>query len=159
TKFLILHVFPELLRTFPDLKIHLIGGPLSQLGEDVARKIQELNQQRPGCLEAQSATDLDQAMRQYRLIFAAGRVAISAFLQGLPLWAIGEYSSLGLTTASNFDQHCDSNFGDIGADAPSTRSAAEMIAQLSDFLKKPLPSLEERSHLQALAQPRFEFSR
>ena len=159
TKRLIRDVFPKLLSQFPELKIHLLGGPVSTLGTETLKEIEALNNQYPGCLVAVTPDNLDQALRKYKLVFGAGRVAISSLLQGIPVWAIGENSSLGFLQTNNFLQACTSNFGDIGLSGkPSDLAIPQMISELEQFLMQPLPSDQERENLMNSALRVFEFS-
>ena len=157
TKRLILDVFPKVLEKFPSLKIHLLGGPVKNLGSDTLKKIEELNQKYPGCLSSPIISNLDEALPEYRLIFGAGRVAISALLQGVPVWAIGEYNSLGLVTENNFSKFCQSNFGDIGPSrmAPVFDTGV-VIKSLTDFLESGAPAKPESQNLQVAAQRLFD---
>jgi peptidoglycan/xylan/chitin deacetylase (PgdA/CDA1 family)/glycosyltransferase involved in cell wall biosynthesis len=159
TKNLILSVFPELLKTHPQLKIHLLGGPMSNFGESVLNQIQELNQLYPGCLSHRESSDLDGDLTNYRLIFAAGRVAITGLLRGIPVWAIGEASSLGLVTEENFSLFCESNFGDIGLDAGGPKfSADSALKELNLILSKNPAQRSVRSQLREKALEHFDFS-
>ncbi len=159
TKRLIHEVFPKILERFPDLKIHLLGGPVSTLGSEALKKIEELNDKFPGCLTSKEATNLDQVLPNYRLIFGAGRVAISALLQGVPVWAIGENSSLGLVTESNFSKTSESNFGDIGTSKTLVPfQADELIKKLTEFLQGPTGAKSADHHLQNSAERTFNFA-
>ncbi len=159
TKRLIDEVFPKLLEKFPDLKIHLLGGPVATLGSEALNRIEFLNKKYPGCITSPATADLDQALPQYCLIFGAGRVAISALLQGVPVWAIGENISLGIVTGTSFSEICKSNFGDIGlTQAAPPFKPDEMIQRLTAFLQSKPEVGEESKALQLAAKARFDFS-
>ncbi len=159
TKRLIKDVFPKLLTQFPELKIHLLGGPVSTLGVETLNEIKTLNKKYPECILAVSSDTLDQALGKYKLVFGAGRVAISSLLQGIPVWAIGENSSLGPIDINNFSHACSSNFGDIGlSEKPSELNIPQIIAELEKTLKQPLPLTQDRENLIKAAFRVFEFS-
>lgn len=54
----------------------------------------------------------------YDLVFAAGRVAVESLLMGVPVFAIGEFCSIGVVNHSNLERCLESNFGDIGIEGP-----------------------------------------
>lgn len=159
TKFLILSVFPEILKKHPDLKIELVGGPLANLGNETQKKIDDLNRQYPECIKSVHSTNLEKDLHHYRLVFAAGRIAIGALFRGIPLWGLGEHSSLGIVNSGNFKDSCRSNFGDIGSERKKEELSSErIIHQLDEFLKNQIPSVEYRLHLRSLALQEYSFS-
>jgi peptidoglycan/xylan/chitin deacetylase (PgdA/CDA1 family) len=158
TKFLILNVFPEILKRHPDLKIELVGGPLVNLGIEAQKKMAELNQNYPDSIRQFHSTTLEKEMDRYQMVFAAGRIAIAALFRGIPLWAMGEDSSLGFVESRNFKDACISNFGDIGAKAKkSSLLADKILEQLDLFLKNGLPSETARKEVRELALKEFQF--
>jgi peptidoglycan/xylan/chitin deacetylase (PgdA/CDA1 family)/glycosyltransferase involved in cell wall biosynthesis len=112
---LIKKVFPSLLQEFSGLNIRLIGGNLSELKEDVQQQFQSLQQKFPGRLSHENfVQEADEAICQSSLVIGAGRVALSAALQGRPTFCLGEHQSHGLLTLKNLNECRASNFGDIG---------------------------------------------
>jgi peptidoglycan/xylan/chitin deacetylase (PgdA/CDA1 family)/glycosyltransferase involved in cell wall biosynthesis len=159
TKFLILNVFPETLKKHPDLKIELVGGPLANLGIEAQRRIDELNSEYPGCIKVVHSQSLEKDIENYQLVFAAGRVAISALIRGIPLWAIGEHGSHGLVEPRSFSDNLKSNFGDIGIESKKEKlDPHKLIFQLEEILSRPPLSQEVRQELQHLALLNFGFN-
>lgn len=156
SQFLIKEILPRLLMKFPDLKVDLLGGPLENFKDDTRQLIQDLNRKYPGCFQHRSPPHLEEAIENYDLVFGAGRIAIAALMRGVPLWAIGENSSLGLATARNFIEMCRSNFGDIGCKAQKEPLQEEKIYhELLDFFAAPPPELISRKQLQSMAIKEF----
>lgn len=159
TRFLILNVFPAVLKVHPDLKIDLAGGPLVNLGPEAEKKIAELNRQYPGCINHLSSPSLENELHRYRLVFAAGRIAIACLMRGIPLWAMGEHSCRGIINQRNFRDATRSNFGDIGRKAKKEDiSSAQVATELTEWLHHPPASEEQHLELRKMAVEEFEFA-
>jgi len=114
-------VAPRLLEKFPTLVIDMIGGEESLLGPPQAH---------PRIRIHSHLQNLDQEISKYRLVFAAGRIAMASLVRGIPTYAIGEYTAEGLVRQLNLSKALASNFGDIGRDG---RATAELdLQKLSD---------------------------
>ncbi|MBC7371153.1 MAG: polysaccharide deacetylase family protein [Bdellovibrionaceae bacterium] len=105
------NVAPRLLEKFPKLHIDMIGGEESLLGPREAH---------PRIRIQSHLSNLDEELAKYRLVFAAGRIAMTALTRGIPTYAIGEYKSEGLVRTLNLSEVLRSNFGDIGDDGRAT---------------------------------------
>lgn len=124
-------VVPQLLTEFPDLHIDVIGGEAALLGP---------REPHPRLHFQSHLTQLDQELSQYQLVFAAGRIAMSSLIRGIPTYAIGEYKSEGLINSKeSLLQALKSNFGDIGADGQATSEVdfQQLRDQALEFLKNP----------------------
>ena len=65
----------------------------------------------------------------------------------------------GFIQPDNFSKACSSNFGDIGlSEKPSELNIPQIIAEFEQFLKQPLPSVQERENLIKAAFRVFDFS-
>jgi peptidoglycan/xylan/chitin deacetylase (PgdA/CDA1 family) len=151
-------VVPTLLATHPTLEIDIIGGASELLGDEILQRVKDLQNQHLGRLTIQNfRPNLDDELTNYALVFAAGRVAITALGKSVPTVAIGEYCNEGLVTLENLPQALASNFGDIGADgsATSTIDFSLMKMQLQSFLKGQLTNASESEAVAAIIQREF----
>jgi peptidoglycan/xylan/chitin deacetylase (PgdA/CDA1 family) len=123
-------VAPGLLKAFPQLHIDVIGGDPALLGAITSHPQVHVQNHHPR---------LDDELGKYQVVLAAGRIAISSLLRGIPTYAIGEYSAPGLVRGENLDEVLKSNFGDIGADgAPMGKvDFAELEKAILNFLRDP----------------------
>jgi len=131
---------PELLKTFPDLQIEVIGGNPQLLGNETLARVSNLQEKYPGRLHVHTHLDnLDQELAQFQMVLGAGRVAISSLMRGIPTYAIGEYNAEGLVTVESLDRAMTSNFGDIGADGKATSPIdfKKLTQSVMEFLKNP----------------------
>ncbi len=144
-------VAPKLLSEFPNLQIDFIGGEASLLGAQT---------EFPRLRIQSHLENIDQELSNYHLVFAAGRVAISALLRGIPTYAIGEYKSEGLINRKTLPAALSSNFGDIGPDGEPT--TAIDFAKISEDLRKFLQerdsvlSKSERKELREIVLQNFD---
>jgi peptidoglycan/xylan/chitin deacetylase (PgdA/CDA1 family) len=142
-------VVPRLLETFPHLQIELIGGRPSLLGEETLQKITQLQERFPSRLSVENyRPDLDQELSNYQLVFAAGRIAMTSLIRGIPTLAIGEYKSEGLVTSDTLEPAMASNFGDIGPEGSPMAEVdfQQLLAATIKVLREPL-AVQERQIL------------
>ncbi|HEY8269457.1 MAG TPA: polysaccharide deacetylase family protein, partial [Pseudobdellovibrionaceae bacterium] len=134
-------VIPVLLQKFPKLEIEVIGGNPQLLGNVTLTRIGSLQEKYPKRLQVHTHLEnLDQKLETFQMVMAAGRVAISSLMRGIPTYAIGEYSAEGFVSLENLSQAMNSNFGDIGADGKATSPIdfSKMTQELMAFLENPL---------------------
>jgi len=134
------HSVPELLRTFPQLDIEIIGGNPQLLGAETLQQVSALQEKYPQRLHVHTHLDnLEEELGKFQLVMGAGRVAISSLMRGIPTYAIGEYCAEGLINAETLDRALVSNFGDIGADGKATSPIdfKSLTKTVIDFLKNP----------------------
>ena len=109
-------VFPALLYRFPDLQIRIVGGPLETFKSVYSDAFNESqNSFSDRIVFTDFLPDLQEEWAQASLIMGAGRVAIEALGQEIPVLAIGEGCSHGIVTRANFQKAKASNFGDMMA--------------------------------------------
>lgn len=158
-KSFVLQVAAQLLETFSDLEIDILGGDIEKLGADFAREFKALSAKHQDRLQGFGfVQDLPKRLADYEIVIGAGRVAISALMRGIPVYALGENSSAGFVTPSTFAKAQASNFGDIGFKAVQENIDFKNIRKdLEEFLKSPFkPSFnDERKALAKLALQNF----
>jgi peptidoglycan/xylan/chitin deacetylase (PgdA/CDA1 family) len=137
---LLQQVFPELLRSFPALRLALIGGELEQLparGKEALAQLQAAFGER---IEVVGFTkDVAGWLARTSLVIGAGRVAIEALGAGRAVLALGEASYAGLVTEASFAATA-SNFGDISAQQASSEvDFSVLLADARAFLQAPQP--------------------
>jgi len=109
-------VFPALLKRFPELHIRIVGGPLEAFKKEFSNTYRESHRLfSDRIIFTDFLSNLQEEWAQTSLIMGAGRVAIEAIGQEIPVWAIGEGCSHGLVTSANFQKAKASNFGDMMA--------------------------------------------
>jgi len=137
---LLQHVFPPLLREFPQLRVALIGGELEQLPEAGKTALAQLQSQYGERMEVIGFTD-DVAgwLRKTDLIIGAGRVAMEALGEGRAVLALGEALYAGPVTLASYPAAAASNFGDISAQQQPAAGfdPAPVLADARAFLAQP----------------------
>lgn len=134
------------LKNHPQVKMDLIIPHAADFGDEFLNEIKKYTQiQLMG-----PYSSLSEIYPRYSLIFAAGRVAVEALLSGIPVIAIGEYTSLGLVRPGNFDECLKTNFGDMGTDDLSRYDFKMMMHNLdqhiSDTERKMLSDLCKQNY-------------
>lgn len=141
---------PALLEKIPGLTIDMIGGDPALLGDQALQRLAKLQETWPGQITVENfRPHLEQELSQYRLVLAAGRIAMASLIRGIPTFAIGEYESVGLVTLGSFAKALGSNFGDIGSDGKPMADVdftADVDTILSLLVQPPL-SESERTRL------------
>lgn len=134
------HSVPEILKTFPQLQIEVIGGNPQLLGDETIQRVHALQEKYPQRLHVHTHLDnLDEELAKFQLVMGAGRIAISSLMRGIPTYAIGEYNAEGMVHVETLDRAMASNFGDIGADgkATTTINFAKLTQEVLGFLQNP----------------------
>jgi len=132
---LIQFVFPELLKEFSNLKIDLVGGHLTELSTEAQKIFSQIEKQFPGRIGHENfVKDPDQVIARSHLVIGAGRVALSAAMQGLPVLTLGEHQSHGLLKLQNLDQAMATNFGDIGFGEAQALDHQQILQQIRDSI-------------------------
>ena len=112
---LLIDVFPEVLAQNQDLCIQLVGGELTNLSESAQQQMKTLQAHYPQRLRHIGYVEnLSPYLTVSSCVIAAGRIAIEALAQGLPVIALGEALLVGLVDEVNLKVAMASNFGDIG---------------------------------------------
>ncbi len=114
TSELLIDIFPQLLETYPNLSVEIIGGPLEKLpteGQEQFHRLKSLYKER--VKNTPHIPNLEYKLNKYDLILGAGRIALASMISEIPLFALGEYSAIGLINEKNYQYAKASNFGDI----------------------------------------------
>lgn len=147
----ILKVAAGLLSKYSDLEIHILGGDIEKLGKDFSEEFKNLAARYQNRLKSLGfVDDLHHRLSDYEVIIGAGRVAISSLFRGIPVYALGENSSVGWVTPASFAKAKASNFGDIGSDAVHEEiDYSKILTELDLFLSSPF-SPEQRKNRETL---------
>ena len=93
----------------------MLGGKLSQLTITAQQQFKRLQKAYPHRLRHLGFVEnLSACLNASRCVVAAGRIAIEALTQGVPVVAVGEISFMGLIDLHNLPAAMASNFGDMG---------------------------------------------
>jgi peptidoglycan/xylan/chitin deacetylase (PgdA/CDA1 family) len=156
---LIVEALPEWLKN-PAVSVDCLCGPLEKYPASVQKAMDELSRQHPGRLHWRGhAPGLTSLLKNYDLVIGSGRVAMEAIACGVPVWALGEYSSLGFVSTVNWLEALASNFGDIGVDAMTGPWSAQKVSLgVKEVLEKQILSLSERETLRRFLEADFSIS-
>jgi peptidoglycan/xylan/chitin deacetylase (PgdA/CDA1 family)/glycosyltransferase involved in cell wall biosynthesis len=153
---LVVQALPEWLK-HPDISVDLICGDLenySAAAQEAYRDLEKKYGERVrwhGHLQG-----LTRLMKNYDLVVGSGRVAMEAIACGVPVWALGEYGSIGFVTKDSWLQALSSNFGDIGVEAMTGPwSASKVSASILDFIGREVMSSQERKDLRQWLEADF----
>lgn len=98
-------------------------------------------------------------LKSLDLVIASGRIAVEALMQGVSVFALGEYTFHGLVTTTNLSDVLCSNFGDIGIEAMEGPFEIQSINKsLSDWIQNP-PNNEESKWVMEKVNQEFGSSR
>ncbi|MCX7978200.1 MAG: polysaccharide deacetylase family protein [Bdellovibrionaceae bacterium] len=149
-------VLPALLKENADLCVDFLGGAWGTLPGEGKLAFESLAKAFPNRINwLGQSPDFDSRLKDYALVVGAGRVAISAALQEIPVISFGEYAHLGLLTAENFTRQFASNFGDIGPKRGETFWEYDRLLEaIRAFLAK-RSSPEERASIRQKALELF----
>lgn len=157
------HSVPEILKTFPQLQIEVIGGNPQLLGDETMQRVFALQEKYPHRLHVHTHLDnLDEELSKFQLVLGAGRIAISSLMRGIPTYAIGEYCAEGMVHVESLDRAMASNFGDIGADGKAMTEIdfAKLTNEVISFLKNPASlSTTERHGIRDVVVRNFDQER
>ena len=139
-----------LLRAFPDLNVHVVGGPPEKLGPDVLVEIESINRDFGNRIHCPGfVTPLLAHLAASDLVVASGRVAIDALWLEKPLLAFGESQYHGLVTPENLTAAVASNFGDIFPTRPLPEPDYSRIERdIHRFFAGPIPSFSAREAME-----------
>ncbi|MFN8943307.1 MAG: polysaccharide deacetylase family protein [Pseudobdellovibrionaceae bacterium] len=110
----VLQAAMEVFKKHPDIEFHLIAGDFDSLSKSDQLIITNYQNLFPeefffhGFIK-----NLSERIPDYDLIFAGGRIAAEALMNGIPVFAFGESHCHGLVHEDNYKDCLASNFGDI----------------------------------------------
>lgn len=138
--------------THPDYQLDIIASNPELMGEDFLAELKTLA---PQVKLLGHVEDLATKLRNYSLVIGAGRVAIEACLNGLPVLAFGEALSHGLITTRNLASALASNFGDIAEDLGEPVNSKLLLDDLERVLSIKNQNLADREAIRIQIKKEF----
>ncbi len=129
-------VIPIIVRKYPDVKFHFVGGPVDSNVE----KAYKTSAARDAITLTGVLDSLDFYFQKSDIIVGAGRVAIEAIKNGKRLLAVGEKRYIGQISPNTLYDALRSNFGDCADD--DRFDWQTMISDLDFYLGQNKESLE-----------------
>lgn len=134
---LVMSVFPELLKEFPEVHIQLVGGEWESFplkGINAYNELRALYNERIQYLGF--SDKINQLIVDSDLIISAGRIAVEGLFYGIPVFAIGEACCYGILKPSNIDDAIASNFGDVlSVNSSFQPNTEEILKELQSFME------------------------
>lgn len=162
TKEFMFHIFPQILQKFPQVKIDIVGRPISALGSEALAQISTLKEQYPQRFNTiENLSSLSEYWPACDIVIGAGRVALEALIEKKILMGLGEAAWEGEITVENFQSAAKSNFGDIGfPEKFIPLDLNEIQRALNETIEKRLsPQWQSNAEkILCLAQSQFESS-
>ncbi|MFZ1977845.1 MAG: glycosyltransferase, partial [Bacteroidota bacterium] len=128
-------IFPEVIRCYPEVEIHIVGGMSEQ--EKIVHAAEKFNAQagkRFIVIEGFSR-NVQEAYRRADLVIGSGRVAMEALACGSLVVSIGESNVVGLITEKTKTRALVTNFGDLDIRKPI--NVEESVAEILTALRNP----------------------
>jgi glycosyltransferase involved in cell wall biosynthesis len=129
TGLIISRILPNLLSKYPNFRIVIVGGDLTDLNPDFQQVWLQLSDTYPKqCIWVGFVNNLKDYIASSQIIIGSGRVAIEAIAADIVTLSFGESCYTGIVNSDTIKEAMASNFGDISSTIPLPSTNWDQVA-------------------------------